>query len=184
MIRFAETPAAPVRVEPAEYDERLADEIAELAAHLHAATYRLLVLLGEFDAREGWGWGFKSCAHWLSWRTGIAPVAAREKVRVARALGALPLMWEAMERGAAASAFPRRRRDRVRGERVRDDARRAGQCARRGQEPADGADGDAAARLRRDNAPAASTIGPWTATPRWHGEPLDTDWALHVMRGG
>jgi hypothetical protein len=43
MIRFAETPAAPVRVEPAEYDERLADEIAELAAHLHAATYRLLV---------------------------------------------------------------------------------------------------------------------------------------------
>lgn len=59
--------------------ERLGDEIAELAAHLHAATYRLLTLLRDFDARDGWGGGgFRSCAHWLSWRTGTALGAARE----------------------------------------------------------------------------------------------------------
>ena len=41
-------------------------EITELAAHIHAATYRLLELVREFDEREGWGGpGLKSCAHWL-----------------------------------------------------------------------------------------------------------------------
>ena len=34
--------------------ERLGDEIARLAAHLHAATYQLLVLIREFDERGGW----------------------------------------------------------------------------------------------------------------------------------
>src|SRR5690348_4590559 len=34
--------------------ERLSDEIAELAAHLDAATARLLDLIREFDARGGW----------------------------------------------------------------------------------------------------------------------------------
>ena len=87
--------------DPSTHDEteRLGEEIAALAAHLHAATYKLLSLLRAFDAREGWGLGFQSCAHWLSWRTGIALGPAREKVRVARALGALPLISKAMERG-------------------------------------------------------------------------------------
>lgn len=80
--------------------DALGDQIAELAAHIHAATHRLLVLLDEFDRREGWGGGgFRSCAHWLSWRTGIALGAAREKVRVARALPDLPTISEAMRRG-------------------------------------------------------------------------------------
>ncbi len=82
------------------HTERLGDEIARLAAHLHAATYRLLLLIREFDEREGWAAGFRSCAHWLSWRTGIAPGAAREKVRVARALASLPLLSRAMARGS------------------------------------------------------------------------------------
>ena len=93
-LASAETAAAPAET------ERLGDEIARLAAHLHAATYRLLVLIRTFDEREGWSDGFRSCAHWLSWRTGIAPGAAREKVRVARALASLPLLSAAMERGA------------------------------------------------------------------------------------
>jgi hypothetical protein len=79
--------------------ESLGDEIARLAAHLHAATYHLLVLIREFDQREGWGGGFLSCAQWLSWRTGIGPGPAREKVRVARALGSLPRISGAMARG-------------------------------------------------------------------------------------
>ena len=79
--------------------DRLGDEIAELSAHLDAATARLLELIREFDARGGWNTGFRSCAAWLSWRTGLAPGAAREHVRVARALGTLPLLAQALARG-------------------------------------------------------------------------------------
>ena len=79
--------------------DRLGDEIAKLSAHLDAATARLLDLIREFDAREGWNTGFRSCAEWLSWRVGLDPGAARERVRVARALGKLPLLSEALARG-------------------------------------------------------------------------------------
>jgi hypothetical protein len=92
----------PVTVHPGTAEmERMGDQIAELSAHLEAATARLLDLIREFDARGGWGNGFRSCAHWLSWRVGLDPGAAREKVRVARALGTLPLL-------AAALACPAR----------------------------------------------------------------------------
>src|SRR3989475_6285303 len=79
--------------------DRLGDEIAELSAHLDAATARLLDLIREFDARAGWNTGFRSCAAWLSWRVGLDLGAARERVRVARALGTLPLLAEALARG-------------------------------------------------------------------------------------
>jgi Domain of unknown function (DUF222) len=79
--------------------DRLGDEIAELSAHLDAATARLLELIREFDARNGWNTGFSSCAAWLSWRVGLEPGAARERVRVARALGTLPRLAEALGRG-------------------------------------------------------------------------------------
>jgi hypothetical protein len=79
--------------------DRLGAEIAELSAHLDAATARLLDLIREFDAREGWSHGFRSCAAWLAWRVGFAPGAARERVRVARALGALPRLGQALARG-------------------------------------------------------------------------------------
>jgi 5-methylcytosine-specific restriction endonuclease McrA len=78
--------------------DRLGDEIAELSAHLQAATARLLDLIREFDVREGWNTGFRSCAHWLSWRVGLDIGAAREHVRVARALGNLPRLAEALAR--------------------------------------------------------------------------------------
>ncbi len=78
---------------------RLGDEIAELSAHLDAATARLLDLIREFDARGGWNNGFSSCAAWLSWRVGLDLGAARERVRVARALGTLPLLAQALARG-------------------------------------------------------------------------------------
>ena len=65
--------------------DRLGDEIAELSAHLDAATARLLTLIREFDARGGWNSGFASCAAWLGWRVGLDLGAARERVRVARA---------------------------------------------------------------------------------------------------
>jgi hypothetical protein len=79
--------------------DRLGDEIAELSAHLEAATARLLDLIREFDARGGWSNGFRSCAHWLSWRVGLDLGAARERVRVARALGGLPRLAQALGGG-------------------------------------------------------------------------------------
>ncbi|MGH7388354.1 MAG: DUF222 domain-containing protein [Candidatus Rokuibacteriota bacterium] len=78
---------------------QLGDEIAELSAHLDAATARLLDLIREFDARDGWGNGFTSCAAWLSWRVGLDPGAARERVRVARALATLPRLARALAHG-------------------------------------------------------------------------------------
>src|SRR5437763_9078640 len=79
--------------------DQLGDEIAELSVHLEAATARLLDLIREFDARGGWNSGFSSCAAWLSWRVGLDLGAARERVRVARALATLPRLAQALARG-------------------------------------------------------------------------------------
>jgi len=73
--------------------ERLEAQICELAGHLAAATCRFLLLVGDFDARRGWeSWELPSCAAWLSWKCQVAPGTAREHVRVARALRALPVI--------------------------------------------------------------------------------------------
>src|SRR5919106_6692352 len=88
-----------IRIEdkPLEAIER---EIKELAAHIYAATGRWLSLVAEFDRREGWAqWGCSSCAHWVSWRCGIEPGAAREHVRVARRLEELPATRAALAEG-------------------------------------------------------------------------------------
>jgi hypothetical protein len=73
--------------------ERLEAQICELAGHLTAATCRFLVLLGDFDERDGWAsWDMSSCAAWLSWKCQMTAGAAREHVRVARALRGLPVI--------------------------------------------------------------------------------------------
>src|SRR5213594_1651482 len=79
--------------------DRIGDQIAELSAHLDAATARLLDLIREFDARGGWNGACLSCAHWLCYRVGLEMRAARERVRVARALGTLPQLAQALARG-------------------------------------------------------------------------------------
>src|SRR5713226_2236205 len=73
--------------------ERLEAQICELAGHLTAATCRFLVLLADFDARRGWArWEMSSCAEWLSWKCQLSSGAARDHVRVARALRDLPVI--------------------------------------------------------------------------------------------
>src|SRR5882757_5620985 len=73
----------------------LETELVALAGRVAAAQCRFLLLLAEFDAREGWGGpGIRSCVHWLSWRVGLSQRAGREQVRVARALVGLPLIAE------------------------------------------------------------------------------------------
>ena len=78
--------------------ESLGNQIAELSSRIDAATYELLRDLHEFDRRYGWE-GFRSCAHWLNYRTGLALGAAREKLRVATALAELNHVSAAMARG-------------------------------------------------------------------------------------
>ena len=80
--------------------DRLGDEITELAAHLAAGTCQLLELIAIFDKEGGWCYpGIKSCAHWLNWRCGMGVGTARERVRVARALPALPKILAAFRQG-------------------------------------------------------------------------------------
>ena len=67
-------------------------------ARIDAATYELLCYLHQFNQQYGWE-GFRSCAHWLNWRTGLDLGAAREKLRVAAALAELPHIAAAMACG-------------------------------------------------------------------------------------
>ena len=81
-------------------NDELAAAVATLAAHIHAATWRLLTLIAELDRRGVWAdQGALTCAHWLGWACGIDAHTAREKVRVARALKDLPLLSAAAARG-------------------------------------------------------------------------------------
>ena len=85
---------------PAEEIRELEDQITELAAHIHAANFRLLTLIRCFDESAGWsGPGLRSCAHWLNWKCGIGMNAAREKVRVAHALACLPKISASFSKG-------------------------------------------------------------------------------------
>ena len=81
-------------------NDELAGEITCLAAHIQAATCRLLVLVAEMDRRGAYGdLYFLSCAHWLSFCTGDSISTAREKVRVARKLEECPRVQQAFAEG-------------------------------------------------------------------------------------
>ncbi len=98
----SESPAQPADRPPEDLPlEHLEHQICQLAAQLTASTARWLALVGEFDRRDGW-WscpGIRSMVEWVSWRCALSPRAAREQVRVARALPELPRIREAFESG-------------------------------------------------------------------------------------
>ncbi|MCS6711755.1 DUF222 domain-containing protein [Brachybacterium sp. EF45031] len=81
--------------------EALGLRIQDHAARIAELTCEFLLLLAEFDRRDGLRWyvGLKSLAHWLSWACSMAPGTAREHVRVARALAQMPLTVEAFRGG-------------------------------------------------------------------------------------
>src|SRR5690625_4267169 len=83
-------PAVPLSLPDA---EALGERIQAQAAVVAGATCQFLLMLADFDARGGAGWfvGLKSTAHWLAWACSMSPGAAREHVRVARALPSMPL---------------------------------------------------------------------------------------------
>ena len=72
---------------------RIEAELTELAGQLAAGECRWLLLVGEYDRREGYKqWGCRSCVQWLSWQCGLDGRSARDKLRVARALEHLPVV--------------------------------------------------------------------------------------------
>ena len=80
--------------------EALANEITEFCSYLYAAEYQLLVKIREFDENGYWGGPeLASCAHWLNFQCGMGMNAARERVRVAKALADLPRISAAFEAG-------------------------------------------------------------------------------------
>jgi hypothetical protein len=87
------------RTENCSVDE-LDRAIGRLVRQMNADSYRMLVLVREFDDRFGWKkWTFKNCAEWLAWRSSISLSAAREKVRAAHALRSLPAISTAFAEG-------------------------------------------------------------------------------------
>jgi hypothetical protein len=80
--------------------ERIEAELSTLSAHIAAAECRQLLLLAEFDRREGWNvWGCHSAVHWLNWRLGIGDRTGYEKLRVAHRLVECALTAEAFANG-------------------------------------------------------------------------------------
>ncbi len=91
---------SPEQVRRARGFEELESKITELWGYLNAANYRFLVLVAEFDREKGYErHGLANTAQWLNWQCGIGALAAREKVRVARALENLPEIADAFAKG-------------------------------------------------------------------------------------
>ncbi|MGC5256048.1 DUF222 domain-containing protein [Gordonia sp. DT218] len=81
-------------------DDEIADRLVGYASQVAAMTARFLDLLAAFDDRSAWGGdGILSCAHWLTWRTGLSIRTAQDHLRVAHAVPALPLIREAFSHG-------------------------------------------------------------------------------------
>ncbi len=80
--------------------DRLEAQICALAARRAAEECVWLELIAEFDRRERFdAWECRSTAHWLNWHCGLSMPAARERVRVARALEGLPRLAEVFAAG-------------------------------------------------------------------------------------
>lgn len=81
-------------------DDELCDKVAGFASQIASLTARWLVMLVELDRRGTWAnQGTVSCAHWLSWRTGLSVRTAQEHLRIGYALQDLPLISEAFAAG-------------------------------------------------------------------------------------
>jgi len=60
--------------------DELDQSILNLCTGINAATYELLLLIHEFDARGGClKWGLDCTAKWLAWRCDLSMATAREK---------------------------------------------------------------------------------------------------------
>src|SRR5882757_10004649 len=80
--------------------DELGSQIVGMAGRLAAATCRWLLLVADFDARDGCArFGLASTAAWLSHACGLSRRTAVEHVRVARGLAVFPTLVQAMSAG-------------------------------------------------------------------------------------
>ena len=76
------------------------DEIAAAMGQVNAATVRLLEAVEVVLDETHWGGvGLKSPAHFLAWRTGLAPGHCEDLVRIAKRRHDLPCMYAAVKAG-------------------------------------------------------------------------------------
>jgi hypothetical protein len=72
--------------------EQLRHAVTQMAAFMNVADWRFLKLISAMDREQSWReGGYCNLSNWLDHHCGIGPCAARERIRVARALEYLPL---------------------------------------------------------------------------------------------
>ena len=71
-----------------------------MAAHINHADWRFIKLIAAMDRTRGWTEaGYASLGNWLDHRCGLGPCAARERIRIGRALARLPQIDTAFRDG-------------------------------------------------------------------------------------
>ena len=74
--------------------------VRDMAAHINRADWRFIKLIAAMDRTRGWAEaGFVSLGNWLDHRCGLGPCAARERIRIGRALARLPQIDAAFRDG-------------------------------------------------------------------------------------
>ena len=74
--------------------------VTDMAARINLADWRFIKLIAAMDRRRGWNErGYCNLGNWLDHRCGLGPCAARERVRIGRALERLPRIDAAFRDG-------------------------------------------------------------------------------------
>ena len=74
--------------------------VTRMAAHINHADWRFIKLIAAMDRTRGWAEaGYASLGNWLDHRCGLGPCAARERIRIGRALARLPQIDAAFRDG-------------------------------------------------------------------------------------
>ena len=65
--------------------------VTRMAAHINLADWRFIKLIAAMERSRGWReGGYCNLGNWLDHRCGLGPCAARERIRIGRALERLP----------------------------------------------------------------------------------------------
>ena len=74
--------------------------VTRMAAHINLADWRFIKLIAAMERTRGWReGGYCNLGNWLDHRCGLGPCAARERIRIGRALAKLPRIDEAFRDG-------------------------------------------------------------------------------------
>ena len=73
--------------------------VARMAAHINLADWRFVKLIAAMERTRGWEeGGYCNLGNWLDHRCGLGPCAARERIRIGRALARLESLVRTYER--------------------------------------------------------------------------------------